>query len=221
MRLKSLRYMPRNRGSRILAAALLVSGCLILSVVLRSQSALAYPPAVGIVGQSRDCLVCHVDNGPWEDESKTIIDILDKDTGKSLRQEDGTFVISARRGEKRTVLTVIGRTAGDDAPPPYRNSWLYVDPKRIKDPSSLGKFAPGWLVNLPMACRIVGDASDQYPGAHITVLPMTLRPADDAQDTELELQVMLTKGESVKGKPREGLISNYAAHRVRLTVVKE
>jgi hypothetical protein len=70
-----------------------------------------------------------------------------------------------------------------------------------------------------MACRLVGDASKTYPGAQITVLPMTVRPGDDAQDAEIELQVMLTKGESVKGKPKEGMLGSYFVRKVRLTVV--
>jgi hypothetical protein len=84
-----------------------------------SQSLFAYPPAVGILGKSKSCLSCHGNNGPWADDQKTIIDILDKETMKSLLQPDGTFLLEVRRGEKRTFLTVIGRTKDDDAPPPY------------------------------------------------------------------------------------------------------
>ena len=55
-------------------------------------------------------------------------------------------------------------------------------------------------------------------GATVTVLPMTVQPLDDAKDSELQLQVMLTRGESVKGKAKEGMIGNYFERKVRLKV---
>jgi len=183
------------------------------------QQSFSYPPAVGIIGKSKDCLVCHVNYGPWQDEENTIIDILDKETKKSLMQADGTFMIEVERGKIKTVLTVIGRKKGDKAGAPYRNAWLYVDPQRIKS-NSMSKFAPGWSVNLPMACRVVGDKLEGYEGAKITALPMSLRPGDDAQDAELQLQVMLTKGESVKGKAKEGMKGNYFERVIRLKVLE-
>lgn len=183
------------------------------------QSSLAYPPAVGILGESKNCLVCHVNNGPWLDEERTIIDILDKETGSSLVQAYGSFLIEAKRGEVRTVLTVIGRKKSDKEEAPYRNAWLYVDPQRIES-HSLSKFAPGWSVNLPMSCRVVGDSLEGFEDADITSLPMSLRPGDDAQDAELTLQVMLTKGESVKGKAKEGMKGNYFERIVHLKVLE-
>ena len=71
-----------------------------------------------------------------------------------------------------------------------------------------------------MSCRIVGDALEGYEGAKITALPMALRATDAAQDSDLMLQVMLTKGESVKGRPREGMIGSYFERRVNLRVVE-
>ncbi|MEE9501147.1 MAG: hypothetical protein V3V48_03665 [Candidatus Aminicenantaceae bacterium] len=180
----------------------------------------SYPPAVGIIGKAKNCLVCHVNNGQWQDEENTIIDILDKKTKKSLIQADGSFLIEAQRGVTTTVLTVIGRKKGDQAESPYRNAWLYVDPQRIKS-NSLSKFAPGWSVNLPMACRIIGDKMEGFDGANITALPMSIRPGDDAYDAELELQVMLTKGESVKGKAKEGMKGNYFERIVKLRVSEQ
>lgn len=189
-----------------------------LSLMFISRST-AYPPAVGIVGTSESCLDCHVNNGPWQDEDNTIIDILDKETHESLLQGDGSFLIGVRRGEVKTVLTVIGRKQGDAAEAPFRNAWLYVDKTRIQS-DSLSKFAPGWSVDLPMSCRVVGDELEGYGEARITALPMSLRPGDDAQDAELSLQVMLTKGESVKGKADEGMVGNYFERTVRLSVSK-
>jgi len=179
-------------------------------------SAQAYPPAVGTLGGSRSCLSCHVSNGPWADEEKTLVDIVDAKTRASLKQVDGSFLIEVGRGQARTVLSVIGRPKGEPSPP-HRNAWLYVDPTQIET-SALSKFAPGWDVNLPMSCRIVGDAVEGYEGAYVTVLPMTVRPSDAARDSELELQVMVTSGESVKGKAKEGLVANYLVRRVLLRV---
>ena len=189
----------------------------VVIVMLFTQKAFPYPPGVGILGKSKSCMSCHVNNGPWADDQKTIIDILDKGTMKSLRQPNGTFLLDVKRGEQRIVLTVIGRTKDDDVPLPYRNAWLYIDPMRI-EMNSISKFAPGWAVNLQMACRLVGDKVAAYEGAKITVLPMTIQPLDDAAETEIQLQVMLTKGESVKGNAKEGMIGNYFERKVKLKV---
>jgi len=70
-----------------------------------------------------------------------------------------------------------------------------------------------------MSCRIVGDAVKGYEGATVTALPMTIRPSDAARDATLMLQIMLTRGESVKGKPAEGMIGNYFERTVRLKVL--
>lgn len=187
------------------------------SWMLVASTALAYPPAVGILGNSPNCLACHVSNGHWADDDFLVLDILDRETGASLRQPDGMFQIEVPRDQVRTVLTVIGRRAGDKQEPPYRNAWIYVDPQSIGG-KSLSTFPPGWEVNLPMACRLVGDKSQKYPEAAVTVLPMSLRPLKTAKDAAMILQVMLTKGEAVKGKAREGMIANYFERRVILVV---
>ena len=179
--------------------------------------AFSYPPAVGILGKSKNCLSCHVNNGPWKDDGKTIIDILDKDTKKSFKQLDGSFIIEVKRGETITILTVIGRTGDDQEETPYRNAWLYVDPGTINS-TSISKFAPGWDVNLPMSCRIVGDRLQEYEGSNLTVLPMSIRTTDAARNSSVILQVMLTRGESIKGKPKEGMTGNYFERLVKLKV---
>ena len=66
------------------AVAIVVLGMAALTAPLR-----AYPPAVGILGNSKTCLSCHVNNGPWTDEAKTLIDILDKESGRSLDRLTG------------------------------------------------------------------------------------------------------------------------------------
>jgi hypothetical protein len=187
-------------------------------LALLAARTFSYPPAVGILGKAKSCIICHVNNGPWTDIQKTIIDLLDKETLKSLRQADGSFLIEVKRGQSKTVLTVIGRTHDDEAPPPYRNAWTYIDPKRIES-NSLSKFAPGWAVNLQMACRLVGDNLPGFGGAKISVLPMTLQPLDDAKDSELQLQVMLTKGEAIKADAKKGMLGNYFERKVELKVL--
>lgn len=176
-----------------------------------------YPPAVGMLSNAKSCMSCHVSNGPWTDEENTIIDILDKETMKSLRKADGTFLIEVKRGQQKTILTVIGRTKDDDTPTPYRNAWTYIDPTRIGT-NSLSKFAPGWGVNLQMACRLVGDNFPGFEGSKLTVLPLTIQPFDDAKDAELQLQVMLTKGESIKNDAKSGMLGNYFERKVKLKV---
>lgn len=181
------------------------------------NSAYAYPPAVGILSNSKNCMSCHVNNGPWKDENKVVIDILDKETKKSLRQSDGSFLIEVKKGEQLTVLTIIGSKKDNSVASPYRNAWLYIDPSTIGT-NSLSKFATGWDVNLPMSCRLVGDKLPGYDDADITSLPMTIQPLSSATDSEMQLQVMLTKGESVKGNAQEGMLGNYFERKVMLKV---
>ena len=177
----------------------------------------AYPPGVGILSNSTSCLSCHSNSGPWKDDANTIVDIIDKDTKKSLKQADGTFLIEAKKGEQKTVLTVIGSRKNKTIPASYRNAWLYIDPTTIGK-SSLSKFAPNWEVNLPMSCRLVGDIMAGYEDAHITSLPMTIQPMENAQNAVLSLQVMLTKDESVKGNAKAGMTGSYFERKVYLVV---
>ncbi|MFZ6010365.1 MAG: hypothetical protein ACOYXT_08440 [Bacteroidota bacterium] len=177
----------------------------------------AYPPAVGILSGSKNCMSCHVNNGPWNDDGKLIVDILDADTKRSVKQPDGSFVIETERWEQKKLLTVIGWLKEKTAPPPARNAWLYIDPSTIGT-SSLSKFAPNWDVNLPLSCRLVGDQLPGYENANITSLPMIIQPMSNAQHAELQLQIMLTKGESAKGNAKEGMTSNYFERKVFLKV---
>jgi hypothetical protein len=181
------------------------------------NAAYAYPPGVGILSNSKNCMSCHVNNGPWKDESKLVIDILDADSKKSLKQPDGSFVIDTERWKQRKLLTVIGWVQDKSVPAPAKNAWLYIDPTTIGSPS-LSKFAPNWDVNLPLSCRVVGDKLDGYENVDLTSLPMIVQPMSNAKDAELQLQVMLTKGESVKGNAKEGMIGNYFEKKVMLKV---
>jgi hypothetical protein len=203
-----------NRGKMkitlIIFISVLISGGILLT-------ANAYPPAVGILGSAKNCLTCHINNGPWLDNKMTIIDILDGDSKVSLKQTDGSFLLKAKKGQNLTVFTVIGRAKEAREIPPYRNAWLFIDPNTIGN-SALSKFPPGWEVNLPMACRLVGDKIAGYEEARVTVLPMSILPTDSAKDAEIILQVMLTKGESIKGKPKEGMVGNYFERKVRFKV---
>lgn len=180
-------------------------------------SAYAYPPGVGILTNSTSCMSCHINNGPWEDDANTIVDILDADTKSSLKQPDGSFLIETKRWEAKTVLTVIGSAKSEHIPAPAKNAWLYIDTATIGNPS-LSKFAPNWEVNLPMSCRIVGDKLPGYEDAHITSLPMTIRPMTEAKDGTISLQVMLTSGEATKGNAKAGMIGSYFERKVKLVV---
>lgn len=72
----------------------------ILGLFFVTGEVLSYPSAA-VVNRSKSCLSCHVNNGPWKDDEKTLIDIIDKDTGKSFKQPDGTFLIQARQGKPK------------------------------------------------------------------------------------------------------------------------
>jgi hypothetical protein len=191
---------------------------LALFVFLSSPTASAYPPAVGILGKDRNCTACHSSDGPWKDDAKLVVDLLDKETGKSLRQRDGSFLISAKPDERRTLLVVLGRAKEDTTPAPSRNGWIFVDPTLINRDHLGPKFAPGWEADLVMSCRLIGDAHEAYKGAKITVLPMTVRPTGWAKDAELEWQVLMTSGEAVKGDGKRGLTQNYFERKVRFKV---
>lgn len=198
------------KSKRIFLASVIVAAVVVTNL-------LAYPPAVGILGKAENCLSCHVNNGNWQDGPDLVIDIIEKESGLSLKQSDGSFLLSVKRGQSATLLTVIGYKTDDEQLIPCRNGWLYVASNRIKT-SSLSKFAQGWEVNLPMACRLVGDKLDSYPDAKGTLLPMTVRPTDAASDATITLQVMLTSGKSVKGKADEGMVGNYFERTVHLKV---
>ena len=178
----------------------------------------AYPPAVGILGTSRNCVACHANDGPWKDDTNLIVDLLDKETGKSLREKDGSFLISVRPETKRTVLVVLGRAKGDTASVPRRNGWIFVDLTLINREHLGPKFPAGWEVDLNLSCRLTGDSHKAYEGANISVLPMTLRPTGLAKDAELEWQILMTSGEAVKGDAQKGLVQNYFDRKVRLKV---
>ena len=158
-------------------------------------TAYAYPPAVGILSNSKNCLSCHVNNGEWKGDDNTIIDIIDANTKKSFRHPDGSFLIEVNRYELKTVLTIIGRKKSNSIPAPYRNAWLYIDPATIGT-SSLSKFAPGWDVNLPMSCRVTGDKLAGYEDSDITSLPMTIQPTGSARDVD---QRRKCKGQCKRG----------------------
>ncbi|MBI3195351.1 MAG: hypothetical protein HYZ34_12940 [Ignavibacteriae bacterium] len=202
------------QSNKNLFTTFLILCCLL---IFSLSTAIAYPPAVGILSKMKNCLSCHVNNGPWKDDGKTIIEIIEKDKNNSFIQSDGSFVIEVKRGEPLTVRTLIAHKKDETTPTPFRNAWLFIDPKTIET-NSLSKFAPGWDVNLQMACRLVGDKLEGYNDANLTVLPMTLRPTDAAQNAEITLQVMLTSGASEKGKAKEGMLGNYFERKVILRV---
>jgi len=194
------------------------SAVVFVSFWFTSLPVAAYPPGVGILGKARNCMACHASDGPWQDDGNLIADLLDKKTGKSLRQKDGSFLITAKPEQSRTVLVVLGRSNGISSPVPNRNGWIFVDPTLIERDFPGSKFAPGWDADLNMSCRLTGDNLEAYKGAKITVLPMTVRPSGAAKDAGIEWQFLLSSGEAVKGDAKQGLIQNYFYRKVWLKV---
>jgi hypothetical protein len=189
----------------------------IAAIVALVSNAIAYPPAVSIMGQADDCLTCHVNNGPWIEDDALIIDILDKETRQSLKQPDGSFLIEVSRNDNKTVLCVIGRMAKHPDPPPFRNGWIFFDPKMVDKPT-LSKFLPGWEVNATYGCRLVGDKLDLYPGAALTVTSMTVKPTEKAGNGIITWMPALTAGDPPKGKPAEGMLGNFYEYQVKLRI---
>ena len=134
-----------------------------------------------------------------------------------LKKTDGTFLIEAKKGEQKTVPTIIGSMKSNFIPASYRNAWLYIDTTTIGK-NSLLKFAPNWDVNLPMSCCLVGDNLHGYENANITSLPMTIQPLENAKDAEISLQVMLTKGESTKNNAQEGMTDSDFERKVKFKI---
>lgn len=199
------------------ALSIFVIGIMLITMaVLSADVSFAYPPAVGVTGNSPNCLSCHVENGPWEDDDMAAVDILDKATGKSLRQGDGSFMLSAHRNEPKTIMVVLGRRAGDTEEPPTRNGWIFVDHQA----STMTKFPEGWQANVQFGCRVVGDTMTGFEGARVTIAPMTLVAGEDARDAELTLHAMISKGTGVKGKAKEGLISNFLDRKLKLKIIE-
>ncbi len=190
------------------------------SLFALTQFAAASPPAVGIIGNSRNCLACHVSNGSWSEGADLVIDLIDKDTQQSLRQPDGSFLLTVKRGAATTVIAVIGYRGLTPDQSPYRNGWIFVDSTAIGN-DALSKFAPGWEINLPYGCRITGDKLAAYPDAVLTTAPITIRPTETAKDGEVTFQALMTKGESVKGNAKSGLVGNYHERAVHLRVVEK
>jgi len=122
-----------------------------IATLLAAGAGYAYPPAVGIVGPGRNCLSCHANNGPWTEEAKVIVDLLDKDTGKSLKQPDGTFLVQAKRNEATTLVTVIGRAVTFAVSKPFA-----VSPTRRQ---AMGRFTsqPGANLDNAAVSSVVGS----------------------------------------------------------------
>jgi hypothetical protein len=188
-----------------------------LTAVFLVQLALATPPAVGIVGSSRDCNACHVNSGQWLESPELVIDLVDPVSKTSFRQPNGSFLLSARRGETVNAVAIFGYKSVSPALAPHRNGWIFVDTTTIGT-EAISKFAPGWEISLPYGCKISGDKSEAYPDAQITSAPFIVKASESAADRDVTLQVLLTSGEAVKGKAKEGLVSDYFSRQVHLRV---
>ncbi len=170
-------------------------------------------PGSPLEGRQKSCATCHAVRDRWADESKIIIDIVDPETRKSFRQNDGSFLIEVKRNTERRVLSVFGVKPTEKYPPDMVG-WLYVDPKELADaPESSLKFAPGWRVNRPFCGKRLNERVDGYEGDHLASITMTIMPTAPAVDAEVKLQVVF------KSLAR-GLRGNYDEKNVKLRVVE-
>src|SRR6266545_2219147 len=103
---------------------------LIFTTLFFSSQVYCYPGMVGIAGKSKNCIVCHANNGGWDD-GKTIVDIVDKETLKSYKQPDGSFSIDVKRNEQKTIILILGRPK-EESSLPVRNAWLLLDTSKIQ-----------------------------------------------------------------------------------------
>lgn len=175
-----------------------------------ARSLLSYPTAP-IVGRNTTCLNCHKNTGPWQDEAKAIIEILDPQTGQSLKQKDGSFLIAAKRNEVKSVQMVFGVT-GDTEKVPECISWCLVDPVEQRQGSDASnKFAPHWEVNAQYGGRFVGDKVKGYEAHKVVASTMSLRATEKAKDGALVLQVLFPVA-------FRGLDGNYFEKKVTLKI---
>lgn len=169
-------------------------------------------PASSLEGRQKSCLSCHKDTGPWKDESKMVIDIIDPETGQSFRQVDGSFLIPVKRNEVRRVKTVLGASA-DLEWVPECVAWLYVDPEELqKAPESSLKFAPHWEVNRPFCGKRLVETLKGFEGKKVATITMSIRPLKEAKDATVLLQVLFKSFDRT-------LVGNYFEHKVNLKVL--
>jgi len=168
-------------------------------------------PAASLESRHKNCMGCHQSAGFWTDTSKIVIDIIDPASKESFRKSDGSFEIPVKRGSERRVKSIFGVKPGVQFPPDMVG-WLYVFPPALESAhESALKFAPGWEVNRPFCGKRLVEQVDGYPGDKLAAITMTIRPLDNAQDTTVNLQVLL------KSLAR-GLAADYFERSVRLVI---
>lgn len=171
-------------------------------------------PAASLEGRQKSCLSCHKNTGPWKDESKIVIDIIDPQTGESFKQEDGSFLIEVKRDEVRRVKTVLGVSSDLEWVPEFV-AWLYADPEEIqRAPESSLKFAPNWEVNRPFCGKRVAGTVKGFEGKKVATLTMSLRPLKEAKDADISLQVLFKSFDRT-------LVGNYYERKVNLRVLND
>lgn len=193
--------------SKLLFSIILMTGI----VALITTGIFAFP-AASLEGRQKSCLSCHKNTGPWKDESKIVIDIIDPETGKSFKQEDGSFLIPVKRDEVRRVKTVLG-VSSDLEWVPECVAWLYVDPEELqKAPESSLKFAPHWEVNRPFCGKRVVETIKGFEDKKVASLTMSIRPSKEAKDANVLLQVLFKSFDRT-------LVGNYFERKVNLKVL--
>ncbi len=192
-----------------------ISGVLFALLILTGFSTTVYPwPAVPLEGRQKNCLSCHLNTCPWNEEEKIIIDIRDPKTGTSFHKQDGSFHVPVRKGEERRVLVVLGVEPTYSWIPEW-TAWLFVHPEALqKDPESSLKFAPKWEVNRTYCGKRLGESVKGFEGKKVAAITMTLRPLKGAKDETVLLQVLFKSGDRT-------MVGNYYEREVHLQVVKK
>ena len=180
--------------------------------ILTGFNSAVFPwPGVPLEGRQKTCLSCHINTGPWNDEEKTIIEILDPKTGTSFKKPDGSFAIPVKKGEERRVLVVLGVEPTYSWIPEW-TAWLFVHPEALqKDPESSPKFAPNWEVNRAFCGKRLGESVKGFEEKKVASITMTIRPLKDAKDETVLLQVFFKSGDRTK-------VGNYFERKVLLQV---
>ncbi len=147
-------------------------------------------PAASLEGRQESCLSYHTNTGPWVDEGKLIIDIIDAKTGESFRLSDGSYVIPVKQGTERRVRAVFG-VKPEVQYPPDMVGWLYVDPEELTSaPEASIKFARRWNVNRSFCGKRLVEKFEGYPGDKLAQITKTISPGENATDREIRLQVL-------------------------------
>jgi hypothetical protein len=190
-------------------------GITLMLILLAGYSTRVFSwPAAPLEGRQKNCLSCHLNTGPWDDEEKVIIEMRDPKTGTSFREGDGSFRIPVVSGGERRVQVVLG-VEPTYAWIPKLTGWLFVHPEALqKESESSPKFAPKWEANRTYCGKRLGETVKGFEGKKVTAITMTIRPLkgakyETAKYETILLQVLFKSGDRTK-------VGNYYERKVHL-----